>query len=281
MWFTSIQTPFATLALIAVTTFISVRAFKDKRLRDRLIFNPQAILADKEVDRLFTSAFLHADWTHLLFNMVTVLMFGENLELGLGIGRFLLIYFSSVVGGGLLSLYLHRHHDYYALGASGGACGLIFASIFLHPGGEIGNLFFQIGIPAWLYAILFLFAEFHGARTQRDNIGHDAHLGGAIIGLLTITAMYPFIVRQSPWLYATVMTLSLAMFVYFWKNPMFLPLSSFFGSQSEDESETRKHPADRRPTDEEVDAVLDKIAREGLQSLSPEEQDILKAASGE
>jgi len=281
MWSTSIRTPFATLALIAVTIFISVRAFKDKRIHDRLIFNPQAILGGKQFDRILTPAFLHADWMHLMFNMVTVLIFGEKLELGLGIGRFLLIYFASIVGGCVLSLYLHRHHDYYALGASGGACGLIFAVIFLNPGGSMGNLFFDIGIPAWLYAILFLLAEFHGVRTQRDNIGHDAHLGGAIIGLLTVTAMYPYIVRQSPYLYAGVMTLTVAMFVYFWKNPMFLPLSSFFGSDDASDSEPQKRVAGQRPTDAEVDAVLDKIAREGLQSLSPEEQEILKAASSE
>ena len=139
----------------------------------------------------------------------------------------------------------------------------------------------ELAIPAWLYAILFLLAEFHGVRTKRDNIGHDAHLGGAIIGLLTITAMYPYIVRQSPFLYAIVMTLTVGMFVYFWRNPMFLPLSSFFGSEDASTIEPQKRVAGERPTDAEVDAVLDKIAREGLQSLSPEEQEILKAASRE
>ncbi|PYI89212.1 MAG: hypothetical protein DME26_01700 [Verrucomicrobia bacterium] len=161
---------------------------------------PQGVLSRRHVRfpsrRLATPDFQHAD--------------------ALLVWSFLTVYFASVIGGSLLSLYLHRNHEYYALGASGGVCGIVFASIFLFPGGDVFMMFIPVGIPSWLYAILFLLGEFVGVRTQRTNIGHDAHLGGAIIGLLTTTAYYPEIVTWSPRLYAAVMGLTLVMFVYFW-----------------------------------------------------------------
>ncbi|HLP77421.1 MAG TPA: rhomboid family intramembrane serine protease, partial [Candidatus Paceibacterota bacterium] len=228
--------------------------------------------------RLVTSAFLHADVQHLLFNMTTLLLFGAQLEPIYGAGRLLLIYFSSITGGSLLSLYLHRHHQYLALGASGGTCGIVFASIFLLPGGEIGSLLLPFTIPSWLYAILFLVYEFHGARTQRSNIGHDAHLGGAIVGLLVTTALYPQIVRWSPYLYASVMVLSVAMLIHFWKNSMNLPLSAFFGEVF---GKSRINKAKSQARQEEIDRILDKVNRLGLMSLSEAEKKILRQASEE
>ncbi len=271
-------TPVLTVLLIVATVIVSVRAFKDGHLRDRLIFSPERILAGKEWHRLVTSAFLHADVQHLAMNMITLFLFGRGIEFAYGGGQLLLFYFASVIGGNLLSLYLHRHHEYFALGASGGTCGVLFVSIFLLPGGGIGSLFLPFTIPSWLYAILFLIFEFRGARLQRDNIGHDAHLGGAIIGLLTATAMYPRIVIWSPWLYATVMTLSIAMFISLWKNSLHLPLSAFFDATSI----KPKRPAKAKfnqPTEEEIDLILDKVGRNGLHSLNQKERDLLRRAS--
>ncbi len=167
------QLPIATILLIAATCIVSLRAFRDRSLQDKLIFCPELILARKEYYRVVTSAFLHADSRHLIFNMLTLYLFGRNLETVMGIERFLIVYLASVIGGSLLSLYLHRNHEYYALGASGGVCGIVFASIFLFPGGDIFMMFIPVGIPSWLYAILFLLSEFVGVRTQRTNIGHE------------------------------------------------------------------------------------------------------------
>jgi len=269
------QLPIATVLLIVATCVVSIRAFRDGSLRQKLIFCPELILARKEYYRLVTSAFLHADSQHLFFNMLTLYLFGRNMETVMGIERLLTVYFASVIGGSLVSLYLHRNHDYYALGASGGVCGVVFASIFLFPSGDIYMMFIPIGIPSWLYAILFLLSEFVGVRSQRSNIGHDAHLGGAVIGLLTTTAYYPEIVRSSPRLYAAVMGLTLVMFVYFWKNPMHLPLRSFFGEQS-DHRAPKQEPA---PTGAEIDAILEKVSAKGLDALSEKERRILKDAS--
>ena len=269
-------TPVATLVVAAITAFVSIRAFRDPRWKDWLIFHPPSILAGREYHRIVTSGFLHADWIHLVMNLLTFVVFGNTLEPMLGGTRLLAIYFAGIVGGSLLSLYLHRHHDYHALGASGGVCGVLFASIFLLPDGEIRSMMVPFGIPSWLYAILFLVFEFQGARRQESNIGHDAHLGGAAVGLLVATAMYPEIVRLSPWLYAAVLSLCVGMFFYFWKNPMHLPLDTFVTKSSRP---TRKH-AHAEPTSEEVDAILDKVSENGIQSLTAEEQAILRRASG-
>jgi len=267
--------PIATFLIIIATSVVSVLAFKNRAWRDKLIFSPPAILAHKEYYRVVTSAFLHADWQHLFFNMISLGLFGQIMEPAIGLGRFVLIYFASVIGGSLLSLYLHRHHEYFALGASGGVCGIVFSSIFLLPGESIGLLFLPFGIPGWLYALLFLGAEFYGGRRQSTNIGHDAHLGGAIIGLFTTTAFFPDIVRWSPYLYATVIVLTLGMWIYFWRNPLNLPLANWFARPSA----PWKKPRRPGPAADEVDAVLEKVSREGVQSLTKKERDILERAS--
>ena len=269
------ETPIATILIIIATGVVSFLAFNNDALKDKLIFSSQAILANKEYYRVVTSAFLHADWQHLFFNMISLYLFAKNMEPIIGIGRFVLIYFASIIGGSLLSLYLHRKHEYFSLGASGGVCGIIFSSVFLFPGSQIGLFFLPVGIPSWLYAILFLGSEFYGGRRQLTNIGHDAHLGGAIIGLLTTTALFPEIVRWSPYLYATVIVLTLGMFVYFWKNPLNLPLANWLRHESAPREKLRKPSA----TAKEVDAVLDKVSREGIQSLTKKEREILEKAS--
>ncbi len=269
------QGPIATWLVIILTGIISFLAFSDRRLKDRLIFSPEAILGRKQYYRIITSAFLHADWSHLLFNMLSLYFFGPIMEAAIGVPDFLLIYFASIVGGNLLSLYLHRNQDYFALGASGGVCGVIFSSVFLFPGIKIGFFLLPIGIPGWLYAYLFLAFEFYGLRTQRGNIGHDAHLGGAIIGLLTTTALFPQIIKANLWLYAAVMAVSLGLFVYFWKNPLGMPLRVVWKTGMARVRERTQPPA----SSEEVDAVLDKVSRQGIQSLNHRERQILERAA--
>ena len=121
----------ATLVVLAMTMIVSVMAFRDRALLDRLMFVPREILAGKQYERLLTSGFIHGDWRHLAFNAITLLAFGRNIEANYGIKTLLLVYFSSILGGSLLSLFIHRHHDYRALGASGGVCGVLFV-VFRH-----------------------------------------------------------------------------------------------------------------------------------------------------
>ena len=268
---------YSTLAIIALTAWGSFQGFRNPALRDRLIFSPAPILRDREYHRLVTSAFLHADWTHFLFNAFSLYSFGKYLELFFGVGTLLAIYFGSIVGGSLLSLYLHRHHDYRALGASGGVCGVIFASIFLLPGGGIYVFPLPMAVPSWLYAVLFLLVSFCGLKRQLGNVGHDAHLGGAIIGLLIATGLYPAIVSQSPFLYATVMAIAIVMFLFLWLNPLFLPPRAALGHAREFLSRTVSRGGEAKPLaeDREMEQLLDKVSKSGLHSLSATERNRL------
>lgn len=274
-----------TFAILAVTALVSFQGFRNPALVERLIFHPAAILRDKEYYRLLTSGFLHADWTHLLLNGFSFYAFGTTIELIFGVRDLVLIYFGSIVGGGLLSLFLHRHHDYRALGASGGVCGVIFASIFLLPGGSISVLPLPvplpISIPSWLYAIAFILLSFFGMQRQAGNIGHDAHLGGAIIGLLITTALHPAIVPRSPLLYLAVMGLAAGLFAYLWINPLFLAGTNLLDRWRS--SRSGKVPRRTEPREavssQEMDQLLDKISQSGMHSLTPRERKRLEELS--
>src|SRR2546427_4329179 len=213
-----------TSLLMLLTGVFSYLGFRNRAVEEKYIFHPTSILAGKEYYRLVTSAFLHADWGHLLFNMISLYLFGRNVELLVGKEHFLLIYFGAVVGGNLLSLYVHRHHYYFSYGASGGVCGIIFAYMLLFPGSRISMYFIPIWIPAWLYAIGFMLYSFYGMKEgNKGNIGHDAHLGGAIIGLLITSALAPSSVRENLRIFLIVLLGGVGLLVYLWFNPLFFP----------------------------------------------------------
>jgi len=274
--------PIGTLLLIVAAGYGSYQGFKHPEYRERLIFSPYAILVRKEYIRLVSSAFLHADWVHFGVNAFTLYSFGGHIEEEFGFPLVALIFFSSVLGGSLLSLWLHRHHDYKALGASGGVCGVLFASIFLLPGGGVMLFMIPFPIPAYLYAVLFVLFSTYGIKAARDNIGHDAHLGGAIIGLLVTTAYRPSIVSQSPVTYVLVVGLSAAAFLYLLRsastsasfgNPLAALRRFFIDERKEAE------PPDDANLDDAVDRILAKISRQGMDSLTDRERRILKSAS--
>ena len=145
-----------------------------------------------------------------------------------GPGRFLQIYFGSIIGGGLLSLYIHRNHDYSAYGASGGVCGLMLASVLAHPDSRMSILYpLPYAVTGWLFGITFLVASFYAMQADRDNIGHDAHIGGALIGMLIAAGLQPRLVQQHWAVFAALAGIGAILFAYLLINPLFLPLSSF------------------------------------------------------
>jgi membrane associated rhomboid family serine protease len=272
-----------TVGIIAFTVYWSYRGFTDRRFESRYSFSPLHVLRDKEYHRLLSSGFLHANWIHLILNLLSLYSFGSRVELVFGLGTFLPIYFGSIVGGNLLSLYLHRYRDYRALGASGGVCGIIFASIFLFPGVGITVFPLPIAIPSWLYAILFILVSFFGLRNQLGNIGHDTHLGGAMIGLLITTALHPSIVPRSPILYLVVVGMSVALFVHLYRNPLYVPTSSPFSRaywrNLWAEIQARQRINRERLDNATMNRLLEKISRSGMESLTPAEKRQLEAIS--
>src|SRR5205085_7101779 len=120
--------------IILANGLVSYQGLRNYHYFDKYSFQVDEILLGKDYKRLVTSGFLHVSWTHLIFNMITFYCFSYGLEATLGATKFLMIYFGSLLGGNLLSLFIHRHHhDYSAVGASGAISGLVFASIALFP----------------------------------------------------------------------------------------------------------------------------------------------------
>lgn len=272
------QLAICTVAIIAVTSFFSLLGFRDPVFRDRYIFSVHDVLVEKQYRRLLTSSLLHADWSHLLLNMVSLYLFGRHIEEFLGIGSLLLIYSIAVLGGSLLSLWIHRNHEYRALGASGGVCGVIFGYILLFPDSGIYVFPLPVPIPSWLYAAMFLIGSFLALKRQADNIGHDAHLGGALLGLWTTAILEPTIVREHTQLFLTISILFLLAFVYLLKNPMFLSDSSWLTTRFQRSAKPSRIPPSRSE-ELELDAVLEKISKTGIQSLTSEEKSLLTSVS--
>lgn len=195
-----------TILIIGITVIFSYTAFSNHALFDRYKFQPQAILQGKQYDRLLTSGFLHVDLTHLLFNMLTLYFFanvvigflGSNLGgLPNGSVAFAVIYLASIIGGNLLALLFQKNNSMYsAVGASGGVSGILFASIVIYPDLEL-YLFFFLPMKGWVFAFLYLGYSIYGMRKQLGNIGHEAHLGGAIVGLAAPLIVQPALIQNS------------------------------------------------------------------------------------
>jgi membrane associated rhomboid family serine protease len=271
------------LVVIAATVYSSYRGFSSPAYLERYIFSPEHILRDKQYYRLVSSGFLHADWMHLLFNMYSLYSFGSIIELVFGAPTFLAIYFASILGGSGLSLYLHRKHDYRALGASGGVCGIIFACIFLVPGSSVRIFLLPIDIPAYIYAILFMGISYFGIKHKIGNIGHDAHLGGAIIGLLIATVLHPWIISLNPLLYAVVMSLAVVLFILLYVHSLDLHEKRAFGltrlQQKISEMRDKMEQQDQQQDDATIERLLQKVSDSGINSLTKRERKKLREIS--
>ncbi len=201
------------LGVIGLNILVSWKGFNDHAFFDKYKFQVGSIIHNKEYYRILSSGFLHVDFTHLLFNMLTLYFFANTVigffaspegflfgdfsqgNLKMGYGMFLLIFLVAVIGGNLLSLLIHKKENYYsAVGASGGVTGILFAAIAAFPEMEL-RLLFAIPIPAWVFGILYLGYSVYGMRTNLGNIGHSAHLGGAIVGMLATVIYYPAILQ--------------------------------------------------------------------------------------
>jgi membrane associated rhomboid family serine protease len=271
------------IAIIALTAYVSYLGFKNPSVLSRYLFSTQAVLGRREYHRLFSSALIHANWGHLVFNMFSLYSFGRFVEILYGPVMLAVIYLSSIVGGSLLSLYLHRNHEYRALGASGGVCGVIFAAIFLLPGGSVYVFPLPVAIPTSIYAVLFIVVSFFGIKTQMGNIGHDAHLGGAIVGLLVTTLFKPGIISESPALFLIVIGLSSALLLYLYRgrgHAGFVRRPDSGGLRNI-WSRTKERPYSDRSAEEAelLDKLLAKIKENGIDSLTPKERKQLEKLS--
>lgn len=185
----------ATIIILAINVIFSYKGFKDYAFFDKYKFNVGSIKNGEQL-RLLTSGFLHVDGTHLFVNMLTLYFFANVVINGVGVFPFVIIYLGSLILGNLMSLYFHKdEYAYTAVGASGAVMGVLYSAILLQPDMMLG-LFFIIPVPAYIFGIGYLLYSIYGMKTQRDNIGHDAHFGGAMGGYFTTMFFSPWIFEQ-------------------------------------------------------------------------------------
>jgi len=182
-----------TLVIVLVTGVISWMAFENRGLMARLIFWPPAV-ARGEVHRFISYGLIHADWQHLLFNMITLFFFGTVIERQLvariGEVGFVLFYASALLVS-ILPAYLRHRRDpgYRSLGASGAVSAVLFAYILVAPWSMI--FVFFIPVPAIVFAVAYVGYSVWAERRGRDNVNHSAHLWGAGYGVLFMLLLEP------------------------------------------------------------------------------------------
>ena len=168
----------------------------DQSLINALSFRPKRILKDKEYYRMLTGGFVHGSLGHLAFNMFTLFFFGPVLEVTLGSAGFLIIFFGAELIAHGLTLWMHRNSaSYAAVGASGAISGVVISFSIFFPFQKIYLFLIPVGIPAWIFALAFIgFSAFAMNKKDKGRMGgiaHEAHLGGAIGGLILTVAMAP------------------------------------------------------------------------------------------
>ncbi len=180
--------------LIASVVAVSVLAWLFPSLKAALILSPRVVVHGRQVHRLLTAGWLHADSTHLFFNMLTLYLFADEVIGVLGAGTFLALYVSAVVVAFVPTTLRHRDRSGYAsLGASGAVSAVMISATLLHPGLELYPFFLPFRVPGLIYALIYMgYSVWHSWTSGAgDRINHDAHLSGAAYGALVTYALEP------------------------------------------------------------------------------------------
>ena len=181
----------ALLLIIIANVLVSIKGFSDAAFLDKFKFQVGKVLSGEKI-RILTSGFLHVDWAHLGFNMYALYLFGGIVAGILGATSFLIIYFLSLLAGSLYALKFHKNESYYsAVGASGAVSGIVYASILLYPDMSLYLFFIPIPIPGYIFGVGYLLYSIYGMKKQIGNVGHSAHLGGAIGGFAITLLLNP------------------------------------------------------------------------------------------
>lgn len=186
----------AMMIIIGLNLLVSFKGFSDENFFKKYRFNIGDIKKGAKY-QLITSAFLHVNGTHLFVNMLTLYFFAAVVIFHLGSAAFVGVYIAGLILGNLLSYFFHKEEsDYTAVGASGAVMGVLYSAILLRPDMML-LLFFVIPIPAYVFGIAYLLYTIYGMRRRGDNIGHDAHFGGATGGYILTLLLEPQLVQEN------------------------------------------------------------------------------------
>jgi len=183
-----------TFLLIISTVIISYISFNNSSLKETLIFSPYQYINNKKWWLVVSHGFIHADYLHLFFNMYVLYAFGFNVENqfnelnALGYLYFLILYLGAMIFATLPSIIKHRNNNSYrSLGASGAVSAVVFVFIILAPTAQMGLIILPgLYIPAFIFGLLYFIAENYMIKKGGSNIAHDAHIAGAIFGILFV-----------------------------------------------------------------------------------------------
>jgi membrane associated rhomboid family serine protease len=182
----------ALVILLAILAASLIGLFVSPRVIERSLFRPYWFLRGRQYDTIVTSGFVHADLSHLLFNLMTFYFFAFPLERRIGSRAFAALYAIGLVASDIGTYFKHRNDPQYAsLGASGAISAVLFASIVYFPYQKLLILPIPVPIPAPLFAIGYMAYSWYSARHPHGRINHDAHLGGALAGLAFVLLTDP------------------------------------------------------------------------------------------
>ncbi len=261
-------------ALLFLTGLFSYQGLRNQQYFEDYLFEIDKILIGRQFYRLFSSGFLHGSWLHFGFNMIALLSFSWSLELLFGYGTFAFFYFACMLGASLLSLYLHRQHgDYRMVGASGAISGVIFAAVVLFPEHPISFVLIPLEMPSWVMALAFVAISILGIKKQTDFIAHEAHLGGALTGVLLTLVLRPAESLENWWIVVAILLPSLIFLLLIIRNPAVLMIEDYWGEIRRPQVKVRPSPKERQLSrEQELNQLLDKIKAEGVEQLSESEK---------
>ncbi len=269
-----------TAIIILINFLVSYKGFKDQLFYNKYSFIIDAIKLQKDYKRLITSGFLHVNWSHLIFNMIALYFFSSSLEAYIGIGNFLIIYLSGLIGGNLLSLFIHRFDSgYSSVGASGGVLAVMFSSIALLPGMRIGLFLLPVSLPGWVFGLAYVLFSIYGIRSRSNNIGHDAHLGGGLAGMLAAVLLYPSILLVNYFAILIIAVPAIAFILFIVYKPEALLIDNLFYKKSHYLTQEDKYNLSKRSKQKQLDDLLEKIHKKGMNSLSKSEKEFLEKYS--
>lgn len=181
----------ATLTLIAVNIAASLYGWANPQFQDANTFHVGPIRQKREYHRMLTSGFLHVGVFHLFINMFVLFQFGAMIEYTLGTPKFLIVYFAALIGGSLWAYMENfRSPEYRAVGASGAVSGILLAYCLFAPFTML-YVFMIIPMPAILFAVLYIVISAVLVGRENKVIGHEAHIGGALAGLVATMIVEP------------------------------------------------------------------------------------------
>jgi len=184
--------------IFAITIASSLWAFYNDTLYANMILHPYSVSRRQRVYTVITSGMIHNDYMHLFFNMLSYSFFAFDLEKVLGHWQFGVLYVLSLILSDLPTVYKHRNDDWYhSLGASGAVSAVIFSAILYNPVTPMGLMIIpQLQLPSVVFGVLYLIYCNYASKRAQDNVNHDAHMFGALSGLLITIALDPHVVHS-------------------------------------------------------------------------------------